>query len=368
MSSTVTRPLSGVRILDLSRLLPGPACSWYLAGMGAQVDRVEGPTGDPARHLPPFVNGVGAYFAALNHGKRSIAVNLRSPDGVAAVLSLVPHYDVVIEGFRPGVLEAIGLGPDVLLKARPDLILARISGFGQTGPWASRAGHDLNYVGLAGVLAREPGTAPPEPPAVQVADFAGALIAAQQICASLFARERSGQGAVLDISLSQCAMSLMGPLVATLTEEAREPHAGGEVLTGALPIYRTFRCKDGRYLTVGSLEPKFQQELTAVVGADHSQEALAKVFLTEPRDVWVDRLQGACVGPALGLNELAEHPHWQARQALHTEGTTSWVRPPMDTEDLQPLPAVGEHTDSILSEAGVADDAIRALRLAGAVH
>jgi crotonobetainyl-CoA:carnitine CoA-transferase CaiB-like acyl-CoA transferase len=168
-------PLNGVRILDLSRLLPGPACSWYLAGMGAQVDRIEGPHGDPARHLPPFVDGVGAYFAALNHGKRSIAVNLRHASGIAAILQMVPHYDVVIEGFRPGVLEAMGLGPEVLLAARADLIVARISGFGQTGPWAKRAGHDLNYVGLSGVLARESGTTAAGPPPVQVSDFAGLL-------------------------------------------------------------------------------------------------------------------------------------------------------------------------------------------------
>ena len=342
MMSDAPGPLQGVRVLDLSRLLPGPACSWYLAGMGAQVDRIEGPNGDPARHMPPFVDGIGAYFAALNRGKRSIAVDLRNADGIKAVLRLVPHYDVVIEGFRPGVLEAMGLGPDILLAARADLVVARISGFGQTGPWANRAGHDLNYVGLAGVLARETGAAPPPPPPVQVSDFAGALVAAQQICASLFARERTGQGAVLDIALAQSAMSLMAPLVAALTSEGREPRPNGEALTGAIPFYDTFKCQDGLLLTVGSLEPKFQQALMGVVGADFSREALTSVFATEPRDVWVERLEGACVAPALGLNELASHPHWQARKALHSEGSTSWVRPPMDCRELQPLPAIGD--------------------------
>jgi alpha-methylacyl-CoA racemase len=336
--------------------------------MGARVDRVEGPTGDPARHLPPFGHGVGAYFAALNHGKRSIAVNLRSAEGIAAVLRLVPRYDVVIEGFRPGVLEAMGLGPDVLRAARADIIVARISGFGQTGPWAKRAGHDLNYVGLAGVLARESGAAPPAPPPVQVSDFSGALVAAQQICASLFARERTGHGAVLDISLAQSAMSMMGPLVAALTDEGREPSATGEALSGAVPFYDTFRCEDGRFLTVGSLEPKFQQVLMGVVGSDLGYDALAAVFATAPRDVWVERLEGACVGPALGLNELASHPHWQARQALHSVGSTSWVRPPMDVNEAQSLPAIGEHTDRILAEAGFSTQAIGDLRRVGAVH
>jgi alpha-methylacyl-CoA racemase len=314
------------------------------------------------------VDGVGAYFAALNHGKRSIAVNLRHASGIAAILQLIPHYDVVIEGFRPGVLEAMGLGPDILQAARADLVVARISGFGQTGPWASRAGHDLNYVGLAGVLARESGPTVPAPPPIQASDFAGALVAAQQICASLFARERTGKGAVLDISLAQSAMSMMGPLVAALTFEGREPNANGEALTGGIPFYDTFQCQDGKFLTVGSLEPKFQAVLRAVVGSDLSREALTAVFATAPRDEWVERLQDACVGPALGLNELAGHPHWQARQALHSDGATSWVRPPMDTRELLPFPAIGEHTDSILAEAGLSPDAIADLRRVGAVH
>ncbi len=368
MMSDAPGPLHGVRVLDLSRLLPGPACSWYLAGMGAQVDRIEGPKGDPARHMPPFVDGVGAYFAALNRGKRSVAINLRSPDGIATILRLVAHYDVVIEGFRPGVLEAMGLGPNVLRAARADLVVARISGFGQSGPWANRAGHDINYVGLAGVLARESGAAAPGPPPVQVSDFAGALVAAQQICASLFARERTGHGAVLDIALAQSAMSMMAPLVAALTSEGREPHANGEALTGAIPFYDTFQCQDGRFLTVGSLEPKFQQSLVDVVGTDLSRDALISVFATAPRDVWVERLEDACAAPALGLNELASHPHWQARQALHSEGSTSWVRPPMDTAEIKPLPAIGEHTDRILTEAGLSPETISELRRVGAVH
>ena len=172
--------LDGVRVLDLSRLLPGPAATAWLAGQGAVVDRVEAPgRGDFTRHIPPFVDGMGSYFCATSRGKRSLALDLRRPEAGALIRSILPTYDVLVEGFKPGVLEAMGLGPDVLHAVNPRLVIARISGFGQTGPWSDRPGHDVNYLGLAGVL-HATGRSPEGIvlPTVQVADMGGAMIAA----------------------------------------------------------------------------------------------------------------------------------------------------------------------------------------------
>ena len=361
-------PLQGIRVLDLSRLLPGPACTWLLAGMGAQVDRVESLRGDPARHLPPFVRGVGAYFASMSRGKRSLALDLRHDDAVGLLHTLLPHYDVLVEGFRPGVLEAMGLDPKHLRKAFPELIVARLSGFGQVGPWSQRVGHDINYAGVASVLAASPGGPPPSPPAVQASDFGGAMLAATQISAALFHRERTGQGSVIDVALADGALAMMAPQVAALTGDQREPGPNGEVLTGALSVYRCYRCSDGKFLTVGPLEPRFQAVLREHVGEDLGAAALERVFATRPRDAWVELLADACVGPALTPTELAGHPHWQARDALTVDGDVTWVRSPTGPGADGPPPDLGEHSTQILAEAGVPHERIDALRATGVIR
>lgn len=350
----MSAPLRGVKVLDLSRLLPGPACTWLLQGMGASVDRVESAgRGDPARHLPPFVEGVGAYFAALSRGKRSIALDLRSEAGRDTLAQLVPHYDVLVEGFKPGVLEAMGLTRERIEELHPGLIVARLSGFGQHGPLRDQPGHDLNYAGLAGVLGQAPGAAPPAAPPVQTGDLAGAMLAATRICAALFERERTGRGAELDIALADSALAFMAPVVAGLTAEQRDPRPAGETLTGGLSVYDTYRCSDGRYLTVAPLEPPFQRALMREVGQDLSREALTTVFATAPRDVWVERLADACVGPALTPAELHEHPHWKARGVLQRQGHITWVDAPTGEGARGPVPALGEHTEAVLRECGI---------------
>ena len=366
------RPLDGVRVLDLSRLLPGPACTWYLAGQGARIDRVE-PTriGDPTRALPPFQDGVGVFFAALNAGDRSLALDLRHPSAPAVLARLLPHYDVLVEGFRPGVLEALGLGPDVLAQRVPRLVVARLSGFGQTGPWASRAGHDLNYQALAGVLAMAGLNADgaPHAPPVQAADLGGALLAAFGIVSALLARERTGRGRVLDVSLAEAALSLVSPHVSTLTAEARPARPGGELLTGAVPVYGTYRCKDGRWITVGALEPRFQAALAAEVGPI-DQAALREVFATRDRDDWVDALEEACAAPVLDPGELADHPQLAARGAVQRLGRTTFVRPPLAPADwaVGDVAKLGQHSAEILGEAGFSAEDLAALRGSGAVR
>lgn len=362
-------PLDGVRVLDLSRLLPGPACTWYLLGLGASVDRVEAPgAGDMTRHMPPLVDGVGAWFAAVSRGKRSVAIDLRRDEGRALVRELVPRYDVLVEGFRPGVLEEMGLAPDVLHAVNPRLVVARLSGYGQTGPWRDRPGHDLNYVGESGLLAlpSHVGGAPALP-ANQVADFGAALVAAMGIASALYERERTGTGRVLDVALAEAALSQLAPVIAGFDAECREPIAGGELLTGGLPLYRTYRCQDGRFITVGALEPKFQQQVAAATGTLDA-DALAAVFLTRPAADWAARLGDACVGTVRELRELADHPQHAARGAVVRSSGTSWVVPPFGRFDAAArVPRLGEHTTDVLAEAGLTLGSIADLRRAGVI-
>lgn len=366
------RPLDGVRILDMSRLLPGPACSWYLAGLGASVDRVESRKGgDPARSVPPFLPflGAGAFFSALAAGQRSLALDLRHAHAPALLHAILPHYDVLIEGFRPGVLEALGLAPSALVAQAPNLIVARISGFGQSGPWRARPGHDINYAGLAGLLggARSERDGPGPLP-VQAADMSGALVAAMGIAARLYSRERIGTGGVLDVSLTESALSLNSPHITAQTASGRDPEPGGEMLTGGLPIYGTYRCSDGGVITVGALEPKFQAALARGVG-EISQAGLRATFAQRPRDEWVTLLDAACVGPSLAPSELADHPHLRARGAVRRLGEATFVRPPLAGPSWcpGPVPDLGEHTDAILEGAGVTPRQIAAWRAQGVV-
>lgn len=360
--------LDDVRILDLSRLLPGPACAWHLAGMGASVDRVEPlRSGDPSRSMPPFSEGIGVFFQALCAGQRSLAVDLRHGAALALLTALLDRYDVLIEGFRPGVLEAIGLTPEYLEARFPRLIVARLSGYGQTGPWRDRPGHDINYAGLAGVLSGAAGPEDgPRPLPVQVADIGGALVAAMGICAALYSRERTGRGAVLDVSLTEGALAMLSPHVSCFSAESRDPRPEGELLTGGLPIYGTYRCADGRYLTVGALEPKFQQRLRQELG-DVDRASLRQAFATQDRDTWVDRLATACVGPVLGPTELVDHPQHRARSALVRAGARTFVRPPLADRDWAPgpVPKVGEHTATIVQDAGIEAARLDAWRAEG---
>ncbi len=263
--STPPPPLQGVRVLDLSRLLPGPFCSLILAERGAVVVKVEDPRqGDYLRAFPPARGGLGGAFYALNRGKRSLALDLKAPAGREGLLRLLPRYRVVLESFRPGVMDRLGLGYEALRQANPEVILCSISGYGQDGPLRQRAAHDINYQALSGVLALggEAGGAPALP-GVQIADLAGGgLWPAVRILALLAA----GRGGHLDVSMTEGALSLLLPWLGNLALDGQPMRRGAEPLNGGAARYRPYRTADGRYLAVGALEPKFWSSLCAQLG------------------------------------------------------------------------------------------------------
>jgi alpha-methylacyl-CoA racemase len=252
-------PLDGVRVLDLSRLLPGPYATLVLSELGAEVIKVEdNKGGDYARYYPPLASdGTSAIFHALNRGKKSVALNLKDDADKASFLALVKTADVVLESFRPGVLEKLGLGPETLAEANPKIVVCRISGYGQEGPYRERAGHDINYAARAGALGM---MKDPTPLPVQIGDLAGgAWPAVAQILAALLGRERTGEGAVIDVSMTDWARAMLLMPQSKLNLPGEQPPVvggGHDWLVGAVPCYSVYKTKDGHY-SVGALEPKF---------------------------------------------------------------------------------------------------------------
>jgi alpha-methylacyl-CoA racemase len=355
-------PLLGLRVLDFSRLLPGPMCSWYLRGMGAEVIKIESPSGgDPLRNMPPMnSSGVGAWFEALNAGTRSVALDVREPAGLEAARALIGASDVVLEGFRPGVMKRLGLDPSQLIEEHPRLIVASITGYGQEGSWRERPGHDLGYLGLSGLLAmNRRGGSVPSPLSAQVADIGGgSLTAAMAILGALLEREKSGRGQWLDISMSEGALSFALPWYAGSIAEGRSPRADEHPLGGALPQYRCYRCEDGGVIAVASLEPKFLMDLCGRLerGPPSDESEWEALFASRPRDVWLDLLSGCCVTPVIDFDEVETHPVHLERQSVIRRGDRPWIVPPVGSAtDFvgTPAPRLGEHTVRELADVGI---------------
>ncbi len=390
MASALGDALSGIRILDLSRLLPGPFLTMVLADMGADVIKVEDPrVGDYLRALPPAKAGIGGRFLAINRGKRSLALDLKAAVQRDVFLRMVKQADVVVESFRPGVLDKLGIGYAELAAANPKIILCSISGYGQTGPYAQRAGHDLDYIALAGVLAMG-GARGGEPmlPGVQVADLAGgALWGATAILAALVGRQRTGKGAHLDISMTEGALALLAAELGNQLCGAR-PTRGSEQLNGGLACYAVYRTKDDRYLAVGALEPKFWIALNQAIGrtpnvaeliGNPTQQAatraeLTAIFATKTAAEWQATLgqHDCCVELMLELDELADHPLHRDREVFFTidggdkVGPVQQVRTPVGTPaNPLPPPRLGQHTHEVLIEYGFDATEITAL---GTLH
>lgn len=397
MQASPPLPLAGVRVLDLTRLLPGGYASQMLADLGADVLKIEEPgQGDYARTMPPLGRGVGQGFLAVNRNKRSAALNLKHPGGREAFLRLADGADVVLESFRPGVMERLGLGHASLRARNSRLIVCAISGYGQDGPYSQRVGHDLNYIGYAGLLAHltRPGQ-PPTLPGAQLADIAGgSLMAVIGILTALVGRAQTGEGRIVDVSMLDGTLALL-PLLATLVLNGQpEPGPGEAWLAGALPAYNVYETADGRYVTLAALEPKFWAEFCRRVGrpdliAHHipadvedrcrTREEVAAIFRTRTREEWMAALGDAeiCFGPVNTLEEAFADPQVQARgvaapadygaegqgMALRTAPVISDV--PFETRP--GLPGLGEHTAEALRAAGYDDAEIAALATEGAV-
>ncbi|MEJ7602510.1 MAG: CaiB/BaiF CoA-transferase family protein [Kofleriaceae bacterium] len=386
MISPLADALRGIRVLDLSRLLPGPFLTMILADLGADVVKIEDPrVGDYLRALPPAKGGLAGRYLAVNRGKRSLALDLKAPAGRDAFLEMAAQADVVVESFRPGVLDKLGVGYSALAAVNPKTILCSISGYGATGPYAHRAGHDLDYIALAGVLAMGgPAGGAPMMPGVQIADLAGgALWSATAILAALVQRERAGKGAHLDISMTEGALTLLAAELGNQDCGAR-PTRGVESLNGGLAGYGVYRTADDRYLAVGALEPKFWIALNQAIGrppsvaeivgspADQAttRAALAAIFETKPAAEWTSLLAAhdCCVELVLELDELAAHPLHQAREVFFSidggagVGPVQQVRTPlgMPTDPLPP-PRLGQHSREVLAEYGFDEATIAAL-------
>lgn len=377
-----TLPLQGLKVLDLSRLLPGPYATLVLGDLGAQVDKVEDPEGgDYLRQMPPMRDGESALFYALNRNKRSIALDLRSPEGVAALRRLVRGYDVLVESFRPGVMERLGLSYAALSEENPRLVYCAISGYGQTGPDRLRAGHDLNYIARAGALGYG-GSADGAPavPGVQLADIGGgSLFGLVGVLAALYERERTGRGRFVDVSMTEGAMAFLHMHLGArlmMGEEGSPLRRGVETLNGGYACYGVYRTADDRYLAVGSLEPKFfsgvcealgRPDLVAQgydTGADgqRAKEAIARIIGERPLTHWVElfRARDLCVEPVLEGDEVLADPQLVARGMFvrahdpQRGVDVTHLRTPLHLGELptRPPPALGQHGREILAEAG----------------
>jgi crotonobetainyl-CoA:carnitine CoA-transferase CaiB-like acyl-CoA transferase len=389
------KSLQGVRVLDLSRLLPGPFCSLLLSDLGAEVVKLEEPgTGDATRWMPPFAGSTSAVFAALNRGKKSVAIDLKSERGRELVLQLASRSDVLLQSFRPGVAERLGIGYEAVHERAPGLVYCAITGYGQSGPYRGRAGHDLNYLAYAGALGLTgaPG-GPPAIPAIQIADVAGgAYPAAVGILAVLLERGRTGRGAFVDISMTEGALAMLGPLYAALGAGEPPPERGRLPLTGRFPCYQIYATKDGQHLAVGALEPKFFERLCHALGrpdladqglaegeqAERVIAELGQVFLQQSRDDWMAWLEtaDACVAPLLSPVEVPFDPQMRERSAfleLELPGSEplrvprSPVRLDAQGEKGSPPPGLGEHTDPVLSDLGLSAGDLADLRAQGII-
>ncbi|MBC7227103.1 MAG: CoA transferase [Thermoflexales bacterium] len=382
-------PLSSLRVLDLSRLLPGPYCSLILADFGAEVIRVEPPGGgDWTRYVPPLApDGQSVLFHAVNRGKKSLTLNLKAEEGRAVFLRLVGTADVLLESFRPGVMERLGLGYDRLAQENPRLVYCALSGYGPEGPYRERAGHDLNYIGLAGLLdLTGPFGGPPVVPGAPVADLAGALWAAVGILLALLDRERTGRGGRVDASLLGGALSLL-PIAVSHLQGGSPMARGASTLTGGVVCYNVYPTADGSYMTLSALEPEFwaafcravgredwldQQFAPAVPGSSVWEEMCA-LFHTRTRAEWAEALAGvdACCEPVYSLAEALDSPPVRALGMLPPVGGAGLL-PPLAFSDvpapaLSPAPAPGEHTAAILAELGYDPDTVARWQSAGVI-
>ncbi|MDI6753491.1 MAG: CaiB/BaiF CoA-transferase family protein [Thermodesulfobacteriota bacterium] len=393
------RPLEGIKILDLTRLLPGPYGTMLLGDLGAEVIKIEEPEqGDYARWNPPQINGIGSRHLLLNRNKKSITLNLKKPEGRSIFLKMVEKgADVLIEQFRPGVMDRLGLGHKDLEKINARLIYCSLTGFGQDGPYKNLAGHDLNYIGIGGILGmtgQKGGS--PVIPGIQIADLVGGgLYSVIGILTALVTRQKTGRGQFIDVSMLDGVVSLIPDSAALFFAEGESPKPGERRLGGGLPQYQVYRTKDGKYLAVGALEEKFWVNLCRGIGrpewadkipregeprCQEIKEEMSRIFLTKTQKEWLDLLmkEDTCVTAVQSIAETFDDPHVLHRKMLvetvHPRaGRVRQIGVPIKFSDTPgeirtPAPEIGEHTEEIMKGMGYKEEEIMLLRNEGVIR
>jgi len=381
---TAKKPLNGIRILDLSRLFPGPMCTMHLADLGADVIKIEDPImGDYARTVPPIQKKTSKFFLSINRNKRSVALDLRKNDGKKTFLKLLSSSDVIVESFRPGVLEKIGLGYEQVKKVNPSIIYCSITGYGQTGPYRNFAGHDLNFTGYSGAIKKTKGSSePPAIPNFQLGDIVGGTFGAtMSIMAALLQQKLQGIGQYLDVSIMDGLVAHNVVAAANIGSESMVGFDTSDMLTGMLHCYNLYPTKDDRYMVLAALEYKFWDRFCTAINRDDlknkhmspSEESakifsdLEKIFSSKTQAEWIRHFKefDCCVSPVLNIQEAMNNEHILARNMVRTtsdpiEGKVSQFSFPVkfsafEFEIYRNAPQLGEHTDEVLKEFGIND-------------
>ena len=388
--------LHGVKVLDLTRLLPGNFCTLLLADYGAEILKIEDTDrGDYGRWYPPRVKEQSALFIGLNRNKRSMKLNLKTDKGRGIFMQLVETSDVIVESFRPGVVDRLGIGYDAVRKVNQEIIYCSISGFGQDGPYRDKVGHDINYIGIGGILGitgQRGGS--PVVPGTQVADIgAGGMMAVIGVLVALVHRQNTGKGQYIDISMLDGIVSWLSLSASKYFVDGEIPCREGMMLNGQYPCYRVYKTKDGKYLTIGALEKRFWENLCRALEREDlipqqyatgpkREEAIAQlkeIFLTRTRDEWVDYLDGfeICHGPANDFQETFSDPQVLHREMVlltdhPTEGPVKQLGFPIKFSQTPgrirlPSPGYGEHTREVLRELGYSNQKIEVLEKSGVI-
>jgi len=373
-------PLKGIKIIEMAGIGPGPFCGMVLADLGAEVIRVDRGS----------AKGTGSRQEASNRGKKSIAVDLKSKDGVEVVLKLVKDADAIFEGFRPGVMERLGLGPEKCMELNESLVYGRMTGWGQDGPLSNAAGHDINYIALSGALAAigRPGS-PPVPPLNLIGDFGGGgMLLALGLVSALLEAKQSGKGQVVDAAMTDGSALLMTMIYTMQSSGFWKDSMGSNMLDGGAHFYDTYECRDGKFISLGSIEPQFYKLLCDLAGFDDNlssdqmsrddwpekKKAVKDIILTKTREEWCRIMEGTdvCFAPVLNMEEAPNHPHNKARHTfIELEGVTQPAPAPRFSRtqpEVQSSPSlVGEHTDEILQSLNLSAEEIKDLKTSGSV-
>ena len=377
-------PLEGKKIIEIAGIGPGPFCAMVLSDLGAEVIRVDRVSAVPDEF--PATPGVDL----LNRGRKSVAFDLKNQEGIRALLRLVEEADALIEGFRPGVAERLGIGPEECLGRNPRLVYGRMTGWGQSGPYSNMAGHDINYIALSGVLGtigRE--GEPPVPPVNLVGDFGGGgMLLALGICAAFVEVQTSGKGQVVDAAMTD-GSALLATMIHTFLSMGVWGDRGTNMLDTGAPFYDVYECADGEYISLGSIEPQFYAELLRITGLDQEELPkqmdrsqwpkmklkIAETIRSKTRDQWVELMEGTdvCFAPVLSPSEACAHPHNVERE---TFVEVAGVKQPAPAPRFSRTPGVidgppphpGEHTEEVLSGWGFSENEIQNLRSIDAVR